>query len=87
MDLLQQTSNCEPAGGSPGADGLHPALAVGAYLTDGAKLLRVAHTLPCSVEGERFVALEDCVTLEIVLCPARTIMESRLRPVTPAGGD
>jgi hypothetical protein len=61
------------------------ALAVDTYLTDGVKLLRVAHALPCSVEGELFLALEDCATLEIVLCAARALGESGLRPVTPAG--
>ena len=55
------------------------------YLTDGVKLLRIAHTLPCSVEGELFLALEDCATLEIVLCAARALGESGLRSVTPAG--
>jgi hypothetical protein len=77
MGLLQHAERRPPSESDP-------RLAVDSYLTDGVKLLRIAHTLPCSVEGELFLALEDCATLEIVLCPARALGESGLRPVTPA---
>jgi len=62
-----------------------PAPAVGSYLTDGRRLLRVAHTLPCVGGGGRFLALEDCRTLELVLCRASALATRRLRPVVPSG--
>lgn len=44
---------------------------VGAYLTDGRALFRVADAL--SSRGELLLELEDCGTLELVLCPVRTV--------------
>jgi hypothetical protein len=54
------------------------------YLTDGVELFWVAHTLADPVSQDLFVELEVCRTLELVLCPARAIAASGLRPVTPA---
>ena len=54
----------------------------GAYITDGTGLFRVADAL--STRGELFLELEDCNTLEIILCPARTVARLGLRTVTPA---
>ncbi len=56
----------------------------GAYLTDGGTLFRVEHTLADNVNGELFLELEDCSTLEVVLCPARAIGALGLRAVMPA---
>jgi len=53
----------------------------GAYLTDGGALYRVAHLLSEGPGGETFLELEDCSTLELVLCPLRTALG--LRSVTP----
>jgi hypothetical protein len=56
----------------------------GAYLTDGAALSHVAHTISDTDSGELFLELEDCSTLEVVLCPARAVVGSGLRSVSPA---
>lgn len=56
----------------------------GTYLTDGAALFRVAHTLSDPVRGELFLELEDCTTLDLVLCPAQAVVGSGLRSVIPA---
>jgi len=53
----------------------------GAYVTDGAALFRVGHILAGGVGGESLIELEDCRTLELVLCPARRIVA--LGTVTP----
>jgi hypothetical protein len=55
----------------------------GSYLTDGAALFRVSQTLPGSVEEGPLLELEDCGTLEILLCSARTVARAGLRSVTP----
>jgi len=55
----------------------------GAYLTDGGSLFRVEHALSDSLSGELFLELEDCRTMEMVLCPARVVTASGLRSVTP----
>lgn len=59
----------------------------GAYLTDGATLFRVEHALADSDTGELFLELEDCVTMKMLLCPARAVTASGLRSVTPASSD
>jgi hypothetical protein len=56
----------------------------GAYITNGAKLFHVEHTLWDNIKGEPFLELEDCDTLEVVLCPAREVTALGLRSVTPA---
>lgn len=53
----------------------------GAYLTDEAGLFRVADAF--SNAGELFLELENCTTLGLVLCPARTIAKLGLRVVAP----
>ena len=58
----------------------------GAYLTDGAKLFYVGHTLADSVNGELLLELEDCGGSDVVLCPARAVRAMGLRSVTPAIG-
>ncbi|HUN77651.1 MAG TPA: hypothetical protein VMU32_01900 [Solirubrobacteraceae bacterium] len=54
----------------------------GAYITDGTGLFRVADAI--STRGELFLELEDCRTLELILCQARTVARLGLRKVTPA---
>ena len=56
----------------------------GAYLTDGAALFHVAHTISDSASGELYLELEDCSTLEVVLCPAHAVAGSGFRSVAPA---
>lgn len=52
-----------------------------AYLTDETALFRVADAI--SNRGELFFELENCSTLELILCPARTVGKLGLRKVTP----
>jgi len=58
--------------------------APGSYLTDGIHLFRVAQTLPDRIAGELVVTLEDCHSLEIVLCPLRALTDRSIRSVKPA---
>lgn len=53
----------------------------GAYLTDETGLFRVADAFSSS--GELFLELENCTTLSLVLCPARTVASLGLRTVIP----
>jgi hypothetical protein len=52
------------------------------YLTNEIALFRVADAL--SSRGELLLELEDCQTLELILCPARTLAGRGLRTVIPA---
>lgn len=56
----------------------------GSYLTDGKALFRVERTIVDGPHGEQFVELEDCATLELIFCSARSIAELSLRIVRPA---
>lgn len=56
---------------------------VDTYLTDGVSLYRVSHALPCPRMGQQCVALEDCLTLDLVLCPAEGLVGRGLCVVTP----
>lgn len=61
------------------------ALPDGAYLTDGKTLFRIERTIVDGPQGELFVELEDCATLELIFCSARSIAELGLRAVQPSG--
>ena len=58
----------------------------GTYLTDGRSLFRVQHAITES-EGqhldEPLLELEDCATLELILCSADSLERLGLRPVSP----
>ncbi|HMD55859.1 MAG TPA: hypothetical protein VKG82_00125 [Solirubrobacteraceae bacterium] len=56
----------------------------GSYVTDGASLYRVAHSIRDPRDGELIIELEDCRTLELILCSASVIAELRLCAVRPA---
>ncbi len=56
----------------------------GTYVTDGATLFRVAHAMPDRSRGELLVELEDCRTLELILCSSRALANLHLATVTPA---
>jgi hypothetical protein len=55
----------------------------GGYLTDGEALFRIARTLVVDARGDLLVELEDCATLELIVCSARSVAELGLRPVQP----
>lgn len=54
------------------------------YLTDGRALFHVERTLLDDPRGELLVELEDCATLELIVCSARSVAELGMRPVVPA---
>lgn len=68
---------CEGAGPAPGA------LGAGSYVTDGRSLFRVQHGSLHGLAGELFLELEDCRTLDLVLCPAHVLDEAEIRWVVP----
>jgi hypothetical protein len=53
------------------------------YLTDGEALFHIERTLVNDPKGELLVELEDCGTLELIVCSARSVAELGLRPVKP----
>jgi hypothetical protein len=55
----------------------------GAYLTDERALFHVERTLVDSPQGELFVELEDCGTLDLIFCSARSVAALGLRTVQP----
>jgi len=57
----------------------------GGYLTDGETLFRVERTLVADARGDLLVELEDCGTLELIVCSARMMDELGLRSVRPLG--
>ena len=63
--------------------------ATGTYLTDGRSLFRVQHAIT-EADGlrldEPLLELEDCATLELILCSAGALERLGLRPVEPAPG-
>ena len=59
----------------------------GTYLTDGRSLFRVQHAIT-EADGlhldEPLLELEDCSTLELILCSAGALERLGLRPVDPS---
>lgn len=53
------------------------------YLTDGRVLFHVERTLLDSPDGELLIELEDCATLELIVCSANSVAELGMRPVKP----
>ncbi len=79
MRSVEQAKGRSRAGTASGAK----ALPEGAYLTDGKALFRIERTVVDGPQGELFVELEDCATLELIFCSARSIAELGLRAVQP----
>jgi hypothetical protein len=61
---------------------------VGTYLTDGRSLFRVQHAITDAdglhLHGDALLELEDCRTLELILCSAGALERLGLRPVRPS---
>jgi hypothetical protein len=55
----------------------------GGYLTDGRALFHVERTLLENPHGELLVELEDCTTLELIVCSAQSLADLGMRPVKP----
>jgi hypothetical protein len=53
------------------------------YLTDGKTLFHIERTLLDDSHGELLVELEDCQTLELIVCSARSVAAVGMRPVQP----
>ncbi|HEU0250351.1 MAG TPA: hypothetical protein VFR48_06475 [Solirubrobacteraceae bacterium] len=53
------------------------------YLTDGRALFHVERTLVDNPHGELLIELEDCATLELIVCSAKSVAELGMRPVKP----
>jgi hypothetical protein len=62
----------------------------GTYLTDGRSLFLVQHAIT-EADGldleEPLLELEDCATLELILCSAGALERLGLRPVDPAADE
>jgi hypothetical protein len=65
----------------PLADGDEAQLLVGRYLTDGRTLFRVQHAIPGDDGEDPLLELEDCRTLELILCSRRALERLGLREV------
>jgi hypothetical protein len=83
QELARAEAGCEPAERATGCATAEPPLPEGAYVTDGASLFRVAHAIRDPRGGEVILELEDCRTLEVILCSASVVAELRLHMVTP----
>jgi hypothetical protein len=53
------------------------------YLTDGRVLFHVERTLLDNPHGELLIELEDCATLELIVCSAKSVAELGMRTVKP----
>jgi hypothetical protein len=53
------------------------------YLTDGRALFHIERTLLDNPHGELLIELEDCATLELIVCSAQSVAELGMRPVKP----
>jgi hypothetical protein len=73
----------EPRSADSGAAGEERIFPEGSYVTDGSSLFRVAHSIRDS-RGALLVELEDCRTLELILCPVEAMLDLRLAAVAPA---
>lgn len=80
---MRSVDQAEGKGRTAGGQRSGRALPDGAYLTDGKTLFRVERTIVDGPQGELFVELEDCGTLELIFCSARSIAELDLRAVQP----
>jgi hypothetical protein len=58
-------------------------LLTGGYITDGRTLFRVEHMHSNPRSGEMFVELENCTTLELIVCPVDRLCARPVRCVIP----
>jgi hypothetical protein len=74
----------QPTPGARAAERRPPYPLDSGYLTDGRALFHVERTLLDDPHGELLVELEDCATMELIVCSARSVSELGMRPVVPA---
>ena|SRR5271170_1496685 len=60
-----------------------PLPSVGDYVTDGSSLFWVFRILRNERYGKILVELEDCRTLDLILCPADALRRARVAAVLP----
>lgn len=77
---MRRTQSTAPAK-QDNAQALHGMPFEGGYLTDGETLFRIERTLVEDPRGDLLVELEDCGTLELIVCSASLVGELGLRPV------
>ncbi len=77
MPRVRQTNPRRRAGD------VRPARLDRGYLTDGTMLFHVERTLLDDPRGELLVEIEDCATLELIVCSAQSVAELGMRPVRP----
>jgi hypothetical protein len=80
MGRVQQADSPDRAGGAGDSS---PIPFEGGYLTDGETLFHIERTLVHDADGDQLVELEDCATLELIVCSALSVAELGLRPVRP----
>jgi hypothetical protein len=84
MNRLRQTEESQT---SPDLERLAEAVSGGplesGYVTDGETLFHIERTLVEDARGDLLVELEDCATLELIVCSVRSIAQLGLRPVRP----
>lgn len=80
MARVHQADSPDRAGGAGDSS---PIPFEGGYLTDGETLFHIERTLVEDARGDLLVELEDCATLELIVCSARSVAERGLRPVQP----
>lgn len=73
VPLLKQTAKAKPAG-------LVPDLTPGSYVTDEKRLFRCLSRDP-TAGGDEMVLLEECVTLEVIMCAAEELAATQMRMV------
>ncbi len=81
MRRLHQTDESSQEEGD--ASGPAPTPFDRGYLTDGMRLFHIERTLVEDSHGELLVELEDCATLDLIVCSARSVAELGMRPVQP----
>lgn len=77
MHTLKQPDEASEDTGAPAIPFDH------GYLTDGHTLFHIERTLLDTPHSELLVELEDCGTLELIVCSARSVAELGMRPVQP----
>jgi hypothetical protein len=73
----------DPQNKAQGAEEAQTIALDGGYLTDGTTLFHVERTLMDNPHGELLIEIEDCMTLELIVCSARSVAELGMRPVRP----
>jgi hypothetical protein len=83
MARVHQADRQDRADDAPGGRDVQAIALDRGYLTDGSTLFHVERKLVENTRGELLVELEDCMTLELIVCSVRSVAELGMRPVQP----